>query len=34
MVKDETNFIFTKEEAPTIIAMIASHMDSMQGYED
>lgn len=32
--KDETNFIFTKEEAPTIIAMIASHMDSMQGYED
>ncbi|MFT9598531.1 hypothetical protein [Mesobacillus sp.] len=34
MVKDETNFIFTKEVAPTIIAMIASHMDSMQGYED
>ncbi len=34
MIKDETNFIFTKEEAPTIIAMIASHMDSMQGYED
>ncbi|WP_144481243.1 hypothetical protein [Cytobacillus oceanisediminis] len=34
MFKDETNFIFTKEEAPTIIAMIASHMDSMQGYED
>lgn len=34
MVKDETNFIFTKEEAPTIIAMIASHMDSMQGYDD
>jgi hypothetical protein len=34
MVKDETNFIFTKEEAPTIIAMIASHMDSMQGYND
>ncbi|CAM4085394.1 hypothetical protein [Mesobacillus thioparans] len=32
--KDETNFIFTKEEAPTIIAMIASHMDSMTGYED
>ena len=34
MIKDETNFIFTKEEAPTIIAMIASHMESMQGYED
>jgi hypothetical protein len=34
MIKDETNFIFTKEEAPTIIAMIASHMDSMQGYND
>ncbi|MBT2683748.1 hypothetical protein [Bacillus sp. ISL-37] len=34
MIRDETNFIFTKEEAPTIIAMIASHMDSMQGYED
>ncbi len=33
LVKDETNFIFTKEEAGTIIAMIASHMDSMQGYE-
>ncbi|WP_423408733.1 hypothetical protein AABM38_00900 [Heyndrickxia sp. MSNUG] len=34
MIKDETNFIFTKEEAPTIIAMIASHMDSMLGYKD
>lgn len=34
IIKDETNFIFTKEEASTIIAMIASHMDSMQGYED
>lgn len=34
LIKDETNFIFTKEEAPTIIAMIASHMDSMLGYED
>ncbi|MBT2681179.1 hypothetical protein J7E38_19500 [Bacillus sp. ISL-35] len=34
MIKDETNFIFTKEEAPTIIAMIASHLDSMTGYED
>ncbi|MCM3666948.1 hypothetical protein M3204_21330 [Mesobacillus subterraneus] len=34
IIKDETNFIFTKEEASTIIAMIASHMESMQGYED
>lgn len=34
MIRDETNFIFTKEEAPTIIAMIASHMESMQGYKD
>lgn len=34
LIKDETNFIFTKEEAPTIIALIASHMESMQGYED
>jgi len=34
LIKDETNFIFTKEEAPTIIAMIASHMESLQGYED
>ncbi|WP_316568993.1 hypothetical protein [Neobacillus sp. YIM B06451] len=33
LVKDETNFIFTKEEAGTIIAMIASHMDKMKGYE-
>ncbi|RFU66502.1 hypothetical protein [Bacillus sp. V59.32b] len=29
LIKDETNFIFSKEEASTIIAMIASHMDSM-----
>ncbi|USK68788.1 hypothetical protein [Peribacillus asahii] len=29
MLKDETNFIFSKEEASTIIAMIASHMDSL-----
>ncbi|WP_053366620.1 hypothetical protein [Bacillus sp. FJAT-27245] len=33
LIKDETNFIFTKEEAGTIIAMIASHMDKMKGYE-
>ncbi|MFT4415565.1 hypothetical protein ACLM5H_17050 [Fredinandcohnia humi] len=29
LLKDETNFIFSKEEAGTIIAMIASHLDSM-----
>lgn len=29
MLKDETNFIFSKEEAGTIIALIASHLDSM-----
>jgi rubredoxin len=29
MLKDETNFIFSREEASTIIAMIASHMDSL-----
>lgn len=34
LLKDESNFIFTKEEASTIIAMIASHMDSMTGYDD
>ena len=36
LLKDETNFIFSKEEASTIIAMIASHMDSlspMDSYE-
>jgi hypothetical protein len=34
LLKDESNFIFTKEEASTIIAMIASHMDSLSGYDD
>jgi hypothetical protein len=34
LVKDESNFIFTKEEASTIIAMIASHMDSLTGYDE
>lgn len=29
LIEDETNFIFSKEEASTIIAMIASHMDSL-----
>ncbi|WP_338448783.1 hypothetical protein R4Z09_21565 [Niallia oryzisoli] len=33
MLKDETNFIFSKEEASTIIAMIASHMDSLSPME-
>jgi hypothetical protein len=30
MIKDETNFMFSKEEASTLIAMIASHMDSLR----
>jgi hypothetical protein len=34
IIKDETNFIFSKEEAGTIIAMIASHMDSMSEMVD
>ncbi|GAA3326382.1 hypothetical protein GCM10020331_062060 [Ectobacillus funiculus] len=29
LIEDETNFVFSKEEASTIIAMIASHMDSL-----
>ncbi|MCK1992141.1 hypothetical protein GW626_17455 [Peribacillus muralis] len=29
LLKDETNFIFSREEASTIIAMIASHMDKL-----
>ncbi|APH04774.1 hypothetical protein [Bacillus weihaiensis] len=33
MLKDETNFIFSKEEASTMIAMIASHMDSLSDFE-
>ena len=34
LLKDETNFIFSKEEASTIIAMIASHMDSLGTMDD
>ena len=34
MIKDETNFIFSREEAGTIIAMIASHMDSLSTMND
>lgn len=33
LIKDETNFIFSKEEASTIIAMIASHMDSLSEFD-
>ncbi|MFD2682187.1 hypothetical protein [Bacillus seohaeanensis] len=33
IIKDEYNFIFSKDEASTIIAMIASHMDSLQSLE-
>jgi len=29
LIEDESNFIFSKEEASTIIALIASHMDSL-----
>jgi hypothetical protein len=32
LIRDETNFIFSKEEASTIIAMIASHMDSLSDF--
>ncbi|MFE8699447.1 hypothetical protein ACFYKX_02290 [Cytobacillus sp. FJAT-54145] len=34
LIKDETNFIFSKEEAGTIISLIASHMDSMTEYRE
>ncbi len=34
LIRDEFNFIFSKEEASTIIAMIASHMDSVRSLED
>ncbi|MFZ3580350.1 hypothetical protein [Virgibacillus sp. DJP39] len=34
LFKDENTFTFTKEEASTIIAMIASHMDNMTGLAD
>ncbi|SES26146.1 hypothetical protein [Psychrobacillus sp. OK032] len=32
--EDESNFSFKKEEGSTIIAMIASHLDKMVGYEE
>jgi hypothetical protein len=33
ITKDESNFIFSKEEASTIIAMIASHMDKLADFD-
>ena len=33
LIKDESHFIFSKEEATTIIAMIASHMDQLSEFE-
>lgn len=32
--EDESNFSFKKEEGSTIIAMIASHLDKMVGYDE
>ena len=32
LIKDESHFIFSKEEASTIIAMIASHMDQLSEF--
>jgi hypothetical protein len=34
LIKDESHFIFSKEEASTIIAMIASHMDQLSEYDE
>ncbi|WP_226038548.1 hypothetical protein [Aquibacillus saliphilus] len=34
LLKDETSFMFSKEEASTIIAMIASHMDNISAMDD
>ena len=33
LIKDESNFIFSKQEASTIIAMIASNMDKLSDME-
>ncbi|WP_342431760.1 hypothetical protein [Neobacillus sp. FSL H8-0543] len=33
LLKDESHFIFSKEEASTIIAMIASHMDQLSEFD-
>ncbi|WP_223590847.1 hypothetical protein [Neobacillus bataviensis] len=32
LIKDESHFIFSREEASTIIAMIASHMDQLSEF--
>jgi len=32
LIRDESHFIFSKEEASTIIAMIASHMDQLSEF--
>lgn len=34
VLEDESTFTFKKDEASTIIAMIASHMDKMVGYDE
>lgn len=34
LFEDESTFSFKKEEASTIIAMIASHMDMLTGYDE
>lgn len=34
ILEDESTFTFKKDEASTIIAMIASHMDRMVGYDE
>lgn len=33
LIKDESHFIFSKEEASTIIAMIASHIDQLSDFD-
>lgn len=33
LIKDESHFIFSKEEANTIIAMIASHLDQLSEFD-
>ncbi|WP_277586972.1 hypothetical protein [Psychrobacillus antarcticus] len=34
VLEDESTFTYKKDEASTIIAMIASHMDSLVGYDE
>ncbi|MBU8907957.1 hypothetical protein [Desertibacillus haloalkaliphilus] len=33
LIEDETNFIFSKEEAATIIELIENNMENMEGFE-